>query len=541
MPYVTSRLVKGVRYYYIYENYREGQKIKHKLLKYLGNTNRLLQLSEGTLINLKDLKCPTVIKYGNIVFFYKLIQKLNLIEIIDATIQKTPEAGADIGHLVVILLINRLLAPSSKLGIQEWYAKTVLPKLLNISTDQIHPQALCRALDYLTDDVVEKIESQLLDHLISLYSLQLDTLFYDLTSTYFEGKHCALAFFGYSRDHRKDRRQIVIGLVIARTTRFPLKHWVFPGNMVDWETVEQVMKQLKQEKNLPPFTIVTDRGMFQKELRLQLALKGLSFITGVKSNEILAKNLLETVSDAELSPFQARSGAQFKYYLQVHEEAGVSFRALLILSPKMREIQIQALQEKIDKARTQLEELQEELRGRKKKAELLDKKMQAILKSCQTYFQTTVTQDAAGYWDLTFQVQEEELKKAHLKFGKYVLMTNVADLSPEEIIQAYLDKWEVEDAFKFLKNAIELRPLYHWKESRVKAHVFICILAYLLRTVIEHELAQAHLPFSYLQLKSILAQIKLIQLKTKNKVEEILTEIPPEAKKIFKTFNVELI
>lgn len=541
MPFIRELRRNNKVYLYLVKSQRDGKKIRQINLKYLGEKEQFYQkLQEGSF-SLDEISLLASNDYGDIIFFYALLQKLEIIEIINAHVQKTPDIVPNVGALVAILILNRLLAPSSKVEIPAWYNRTILAKILHLSAVQVQEQALCRAMDYLTDDCIKQIESHLLTHLTALYHLDLDTLFYDITSSYFEGKKCTLAFFGYSRDHRKDRRQIVIGLVIARHTRFPIMHWVFPGNTADWNTIELVINQLKSEQNLSRFAIVTDRGMVQKRLRLHFAQQDLHFITGIKASEKIAKELVATVSDAELIPFQARSGAQFKYHACEYEEEGIAFQVLLVFSQKMQELQAQAFQAKITAVKKGLGELQEELKARKKNSDLLEKRIQAALKSCKNYFQVTVTQDEQGFWQLTFQLQEAECEKTRAKFGKYVLLTNVPYLSPEEVIQAYLDKWEVEDAFRFLKTSLNLRPINHWKESRVKAHVFICILAYLIRMILEYELAQLHLPFSYAQVKAILSESKLIRFRAQNKVEEKMTKLSPEARIIFNKFNVELI
>jgi len=528
-------------YLYLVKSERDGQKIKQINLKYLGEKEQFYKkLKEGTY-SLDEIDFVSSISYGNIVFFYNIIHKLKIIEIIDLCVQKNSDITPSVGGLIAILILNRVIAPSSKIEVTKWYTRTVLDKILHISAEQVQVQSLCRAMDYLTDDCIKQIEIDLLKHLNTLYKLDLNTLFYDITSSYFEGKKCTLAFFGYSRDHRKDRRQIVIGLVISRHTRFPIMHRVFPGNTVDWKTIELVINQLKTEQNIAQCTIVTDRGMMQKQLRAKLTKQNLQFITGVKSSEKIAKHLIETITDTELIPFQARSGAKFKYYANNFEDEGIAYQIILVFSPKMRDIQEQAFMEKITKIKKNLDELQEDLKDRHKNSELLEKRLQNILKTYKKYFQITITSDEKGFQKLSYELQEMECEKMRFKFGKYVLISNVPRITPEEAIQSYLDKWEVEDAFKFLKTSLDLRPINHWKNSRVKAHVFVCILAYLIRTVIEYELDQLHLPFSYSQLKTILAESKLIQFRAKNKVGEKITEFSPEAKIIFDKFKTEFI
>ncbi|MHA1232120.1 MAG: hypothetical protein ACTSPQ_15910, partial [Candidatus Helarchaeota archaeon] len=112
-------------------------------------------------------------------------------------------------------------------------------------------------------------------------------------------------------------------------------------------------------------------------------------------------------------------------------------------------------------------------------------------------------------------------------------ISNVPFLKSKEIIQTYIDKWKVESAFKYIKSQIKLRPIFHFSENRVKAHVFICVLAYLIRSIIEYKLRNLRFRISYSELHSELSKIKQVEIKTNNNVEKIITKYGQKIKNIF--------
>ncbi|MHA1232014.1 MAG: IS1634 family transposase, partial [Candidatus Helarchaeota archaeon] len=458
MPYITSRLVKGIRYYYIYENYRENGKVKHRLIKYLGNIDKILDMANNDLVNIKKISCISVKNYGDILLFFNIIKEINLIDIINSCVRKNPDIKPSVGDLASIMIINRLSVPCSKLGIQEWYKRSILPDLLNIQEDQVYAQSLCRALDYLDDNAINNIQNKLINKLKETYNIDLNALFYDITSTYFEGTKCPIAYFGYSRDHRPDRKQIVIGLVISKETKFPLKHWVFPGNTMDWSTIELVVNELKNNKEIENFTIITDRGMFQKNLRIKMAENNLIFITGVKSSEKIAKDLIFNIKIEDMRPIKLKSGEQLLYYSKKIEDQGFNFNAILILSPKMRKIQEDNFNESITKIQEKLAMLKEGLKVRNKNKEKLKKSIDNIIKSYKKLFKIDIKESNNGNNTFTFELDQKEIEKINNKFGKYVIISNVPFLKSKEIIQTYIDKWKVESAFKYIKSQIKLRP-----------------------------------------------------------------------------------
>ena len=154
------------------------------------------------------------------------------------------------------LIINRLIKSSSDLSAYDWIKNDYSEKL-NIKEHQVY-----RALDYLIEGK-EEIEKQIFDTLKKKLKLKTDLIHYDLTSSYFEGLKCEIAFYGYSRDHRRDKKQIVIGLVMC--DGIPICHEVYNGNTVDKSTLKEMTENLKQQRGIIQATIVTDGGLLTND------------------------------------------------------------------------------------------------------------------------------------------------------------------------------------------------------------------------------------------------------------------------------------
>ena len=381
----------------------------------------------------------------------------------------------------------------------------------------------------------------MITRLKDIYGADMSILFYDITSTYFEGTKCPIAYFDYSRDHRPDKRQVVIGLVISKETKFPLRHWVFPGNTMDWSTIEFVVNELRESGGVENFTIITDRGMFQKNLRLKMSEHNIKFITGVKSSEKIAKDLIYNIKFEDMKPVKLTSGEQLFYYFKRIVDHGYKFTVVLILSPEMRKIQEDNFNVSIMKIQEKLNGLKEGLKNRNKNTEKLTKSINKIIRPYKKLFKINIMTTNKGHNTFGYELDQNEVINTKNRFGKYVIISNDLSLRPKEIIQTYIDKWKVESAFKYIKSQIKLRPIYHFSENRVKAHIFICILAYLIRSIIEFKLRNLRLKTSYSELISELSKIKLVELKSHNSVEKIVSKYPQKIKNILNKLNINFI
>ena len=365
------------------------------------------------------------------------------------------------------MVANRALCPDSKRGVEEWVRDDVALG----NPEPIELQHLYRALDVLLE-YRETIHKEVFWPVADLLNLEADLLFFDTTGTCFERDEedeGGLRQYGHSRDHRPDLPQIVIGLAVTKEG-IPVKCWIMPGNMPDMKTVETVKNDLLGWK-LSRCVWVMDRGMSSEENRLILQRAGGHYIIGEKlrdnqevHQEVLAKRGRFTAirENLEIKEVIAGAGERRRRFILVYnpEEAKKD--------KTTREKTIRKIEEALQSIKEQ------EGPGHKKNvcALLSHRTMGRYLRQLKT---GAIRMDKG-------KIKEE----AHLD-GKYIISSSDDTLSAGDIALGYKQLMEVERAFRTLKTTLDLRPVYHRKDERIQAHVFLCFLALLLVRIAERK------------------------------------------------------
>ena len=362
---------------------------------------------------------------------------------------------------------NRALAPDSKRGVEEWVREDVALG----NPEPIDLQHLYRAMDVLLE-YREIIHKEVYFAVADLLNLEVDLIFFDTTSTYFERDEedeDGLRQYGYSKDHRSDLPQIVIGLAVTKEG-IPVKCWTLPGNTSDMATVETVQNDLLGWK-LGRCVWVMDRGMNSEDNRLVLQKAGGQYILGEKlrDNQEVHKEVL------------AKRGR----YLKIRENLEIKEVIIGVGERRRRFILVHNPEEaKKDKATREkiLVKIEKSL------AELGDQKGKAHKKSvCALLAHRTMGRYLRQLKDGSIKIDKGKIREeAHLD-GKYILSTSDDTLTPEDIALGYKQLLEVERAFRTLKTTLDLRPVHHRKDERIEAHVFLCFLALMLVRIAERK------------------------------------------------------
>ena len=393
-----------------------------------------------------------------------LWERLGLRTVLAKALQKR-DFSFTVEWAIFAMVANRALAPDSKRGVEEWVSEDV--SLGN--PEPISLQHLYRAMDFLLEHE-ESIQKEVFFATADLFNLEVDLLFFDTTTTYAEcEEEDDLRRYGHSKDSRPDRPQIVIGLAVTKEG-LPVRCWVLPGNTADMTTVERVKSDLRGWK-LSRCIWVMDRGMSSEANRIVLQKAGGHYILGEKLRDSQAAH-------KEALSFQGRY-QKVRENLEVKEivvgDGERRRRFVLVYNPEQAK-KDQATREKTLKriAETILALGDPEVASHKKA-------VCALLshRSMGRYIRQTKT----GKLRINqAKVQEEESLD-----GKYLLSSSDDTLSPEDIALGYKQLMEVERAFRTLKTTLELRPLYHRKEERIRAHVLLCYLSLLLARIAERE------------------------------------------------------
>jgi len=515
-------------YVQILESYREGGKVRQKVIANLGNKQILKNQLPSLLKILKpslfrdaaSIEPATALPYGVIFVVHQLFSQFHLWEILDGCSRSLGFADR-----VALLVANRLVFPTSEHGLGGWLetvyavdrrAQRFLPvwkRRGRVKVDLSWLNQFYRTLDILIAHK-ERIEKDLYLGLRDLFHLKVEMVFYDLTSTYFEGEGpTEIARYGYSRDGRAQNRQVLVGVVMVHG--FPIAHHVFSGDLLDHETVEGVVEDVGKRFELERVVFVGDRGMVTAKTLSVLKEKGQGYLLGlVRRRRQEVVRYIEAARGPErecalgiTASEKAHSPRTWVWEVKGEEEGGRVF----VVHSEEREAYERAMRERsMERVRKQLEELKEQVaKGKLKSREKIGFHVAKVLSRHQghRYFDWKLMKEGKfEYFEHPLHLERE--KKIE---GKYLIRTEERDLDAVEAVKRYKELSEVERGFRSLKDVLEMRPIYHHKQSRVRAHIFVAALAFLLERVLERKLKEAGTDLSVTDALQALATIGVVE------------------------------
>jgi transposase len=360
----------------------------------------------------------------------------------------------------------------------------------------------------------KQIEKELFLRLRNLFSLNVDLVFYDLTSTYFEGNGpVGFALHGHSRDGKPRNRQVLVGVVMI--DGWPIAHHVFQGNLRDATTVEKVLQDLQARFGLRRVVFVGDRGMVTSGNLDRLRSSGQGYLVGLKRRrqpEIL--RYLEGATGPWLecpAGISAREKSQVPKTLVQEVACGKpGVRVFVVHSEERLEYERGEREKAMQKVQEELEALAQRVaQGKLKAPEKIGAAASRVLARHHgfRYYAWELKQGQFHYFE-----HPENLKQEKALEGKYLIQSEEHNLSPVEAVDIYKDLSEVERAFSGLKDVIEMRPIYHRTVSRVEAHIFIASLAFLLDRALEKKLKSAGHDLSSKQAWQALKTVRVVDI-----------------------------
>ncbi len=464
-------------------------------------------------VRIDGVRCEQSREAGPVHVGYQFWQRLGLEKILAS-------AGLSEGtrRLTLAMTLNRLIYPASELAMPEWIRTTALPDILGVDFDQLNEDALYRNLDRLHVHRVA-IESALAERERNLFALDQTIFLYDVTSTYFEGRALSnpKAKRGYSRDHRGDCKQVLVGLAVNRDG-FPLAHEVFAGNRHDSTTLEDMLGALDKRVGLrPEQMVVVDRGMAYEKNIAQIRARKMHYLVAEPyaertdwSQEFADLSGFVTVErePSPRNPGQQKSTIQVKmrrveketHVLCVSSERKQKDRAIRELHEKRLLVDLEKLNKRVAKGKgkgTKPAEVRESI-GR------LKERYPRVAR----YYRMEYDEEKKTF---SYFLEEGKRTAAEKLDGSYLLKTDREDLSAEEAWRIYTLLTRAEAAFRTLKSPLAERPIFHHKECRVEAHIFLCVLAYHLLIAIEKTLVDQGVHTSWATVRE---QLKTHQVNT---------------------------
>jgi len=565
-------------YWVVIKTYRDKRtkKVRHQVLQNFGRISKeevekvkaLMQLKslgkEALVTTWEDIKVEDSYNFLIPLVLDKLWKDWQL----DRIIQNHQILSVSLSLMAEILSLNRAISPDSDYQVSRWYESTILPALFKVPFSLVNPTRIYRTLDQIL-----LLESEIQNHLIKrVEELGFDNLslvFYDITSSYFEGWSCPLGEFGLSRDYRKNKLQLLLALAVTQEG-FPFYWKVLPGGLHDSLTVKEAATSLKKKFQLKNIILVMDKGMVSQENLKFLEEQNFSYIVTIPRSRVktlpdFPKELLETIGKELEEEGEKRKlnpkGIMEKYpyftyllpraYFHELKKEGKR-RYILCFNPEKFLEERKQRNKKLSSIKNHLEKWNQELSAAKysKDKKSLGEEIYHYLAKRKTENLFTIKlipkrkrikKRTITTYKIEPQIKLEKLESLKLSDGIYCILSNL----PEEktsslLVSSYRQRRKVEVAFSYLKGFIEIRPFYHQKEERVKAHILLCVLGYLLQVTVEYLLKKKNYNISFQEFCKRVEKRKAVDLEISNlgKKGLKLPEIPKDMRTLLSAIGI---
>ncbi len=481
---------------------------------------------------------------------------------VEATIDGLARDKGTLADQALALVTNRLCAPTSEHGIARWLetdyvcdrsGQRWVPEWRDEDERRASTRPRVRVKDrqlrqwYRTLDGLfrhkKEIEKELFLRLRNLFALKVDLVFYDLTSTYFEGNGPAgLAKHGHSRDGKPRNRQVLVGLVMI--DGWPIAHHVFDGNKRDATTVESVLTDLEERFGLRRVVFVGDRGMVTSANIDLLRARGQGYLVGLNRRRRPA--VLQYVKRATGPWLECPAGIAAREKADVprtrvqevtSEKPGV--RVFVVHSDERMEYERAEREKAMHRVRQELDALERRVTtGKLKSPENIGAAAARVLARHHgvRYYDWELKDGQFRSFEHPVNLEHEQALE-----GTYLIQSEEPHLSAIEAVTVYKELSEVERAFAELKDVIEMRPIYHQTDRRVHAHIFVASLAFLIDRALEKKLKSAGIDLSSKEAWQILKTVRVVEIDLGRKRKRQVTQGSARAAQILSALGIRTL
>ena len=529
MASIINKKVKSYKYYYYVESKRVNGKSTLVNQKYLGTAEKVLEKVRKAEQPLQaNVLYSDVAEFGAVTLVYDIAKRLGIVDLIDGILPKRRQ-GASVGTYILTAAINRATSPSSTSGLSEWYSDTCLPKMIGLKPSVFTPQNFWNNTCIPAEEL-DRIEDAIFERMLDSYDIDTTQIIYDATNffTYIDTmQESELTKRGHSKEKRNDLRIVGLSLMVSPDHAIPLLHDTYPGNMSDAKEFPVMVQKLKARyeaitKKDTDITIVFDRGN-NSEDNIAILDSGdvkLHYVGGLKKNQAAE---LYKIDFSEYEPLRSPSLEGQLAYRTEMEVFGRHLEVVITYNPELEEGQMQGILINIEKANAKLLDLQQRLmrwasgeitRGKrptKESAAAAVKKILAVEYMSDIFLYDIL--ESGGNVHLVYRHSDAALENIRkINLGKTVLFTDRKDFTNEQIVSAYRNAWHVEKSFKQMKNTkhLTVRPMFHWTDEKIRVHIFTCVLAYRLCSLLVKELDEIGITISIDRMIDEVSRIKRI-------------------------------
>ena len=509
MAYIIQKKTKNNIYYYLATSARVNGKPRIVSKKYLGTAEKIAQSVTGEII-IPEPEYSTVLELGAVLALYDVAERLGVRTIIERHVLKRNQ-GLPVSDTILLASINRAVMPKSKNSFYEWFENTILPSFFKTANmNSLSSQGFWCNMSQLDQKTIQAIEDDITKEVVKQYEINTKCLLFDNTNffTYIDTDNPAtLAARGHSKEKRSDLKIIGLSLMVSPDNNVPLFHEAYPGNKNDAKQFSEIIMKLKQRyKKLGlgdcDVTLVFDRGN-NSEDNIEDTLKAdplpFHFVGGLKLNQCTE---LLMIPLRNLCLLNGKTFKKTRAYRSSKKVFGREFTAVMTFNPELYKSQIRGIQNNIKKCTLRLQELQNSLekwrkgevtKGRRPGLTGVGNSVSSILSAehMKVIFDYDIKKED-GFVCLSFKLCDERFADLRRRvLGRAILFTDRSDWTNEQIVAAYRSQYHVEEAFKRMKDTDYLTfcPIYHFTDSKIRVHAFYCVLALLLTSLMNRELA----------------------------------------------------
>ena len=525
MPSLTPKVIDGHTYYYARYCQRVAGKPKIVRQVYLGKIEDLVAAAEQSRLAPQPRETE-VAAFADVAALFDIAQRLDLVPLLDSILPARRHQGLSIGQYLLLAAINRAVSPTSKLQFADWYRQTILTRLMPADPAWLSSQNFWNHMDQVTTEHILEFEKQMARRLVERFQLDLRALVYDGTNffTYINTRTpVELPQRGHNKQKRGDLRQVSLGLLVSVDFHVPLFHKVYAGNVNDCTEFRSITEELSTHyqqlaQSCDHITVVFDKGNNSEEAFATLQDTPFHFVGSLAPSQ---HSDLLAIPRSKFCALTTAGLEGVEVYRTQKKVFGQPRTMVVTFNPHLYQGQLQGLTANLRKARRKLRELQAQLQRRRQgkvkggKAPTPDAVRKQIHTICSAQFMEKIlqaeVQEVRNGLELSFRTDQAALdRRVRVQFGKTILFTDNADWSDAQIVLAYRSQYHIEDAFKQMKNPHFLgwSPMFHWTDSKIRVHAFYCVLALLLTSLLQRDLARKGEPLSINRMLEELASIR---------------------------------
>ena len=517
MAHFHVKRKKGRPYLYVREIARIGGKPTVTSQVYVGSPERVRELVEGAGVAEVRLK---VEEFGALWLAQQLDAGIDVAGIVDEVVGRgARESGPSVGEYFLFAVWNRMIEAKSKRALPAWYRASAVQQVRPVQVEELTSERYWEKWERVSEQDLELIARRYFERVWELEQPQADCLLFD-TSNYYtfmaSQTPSELAKRGKNKAGRHQLRQIGVGLLVARESRLPLHYTLYPGNVHDSKHFRAVLDEMfalacglarSQER----LTVVIDKGMNAKANMAWLdEREGLHFVTSYSPYfaRELAMTPLARFEPAEIERNQRllEEGREHDRLL-AYRTRGVYWgkeRAVVItFNPATARKQTHRLEGKLETLREELLSMRAKVREGAPQWRDPERVRERYARACERlhlpsdYYQLHFEQQQ-GALRMRFNKDTQRISRRRSMLGKSIIISDNHDWSTSEIVQAHLDRWQVEDAFRESKapDLIGVQPIRHWTDSKIRCHLLTCVIALTQLRRLELRLQRAGTPMT---------------------------------------------